>query len=429
MSKGKIIAAVVAFLVVGGIVAAVALGLGNTAPEVEAAEVVQTDLAVTVSASGKIVPGAKADVFAPTAGTIDAVAVVDGQEVKAGQVLAIMDTGPLELSVEQARAGVAGAKSQLSSIDKQAPTSADRAAADAGVDAAWTAYEPAQDAYDAFKKAYDETTSTVIRASMEPTLTALDIAAKQAYAGYASAVAGQAKTGLSFSAERAGANAAIDSAYAGLALAEQMLEKAQIKAPVDGTVLFNAIGVAPGADGQIAKVSAGAPIAPASAIFSIVQLDSVRFAAEVDEVDVDRVKKDMTGRISLDAFPGDELESKVSEISPAAQLTATGGTVFPVYFDVKGVDKDVLIGMKGDVSIEVNAVSGTVSVPIEAILDEDDEEYVFVVENDTLEKRVIVTGVLTDTRAEIIEGLQAGELVALPGSLDLSDGMSVRVKQ
>ncbi|TLM78523.1 MAG: efflux RND transporter periplasmic adaptor subunit [Actinobacteria bacterium] len=428
MSKGKIIAGVVILLGVVGVIAGVAYGAKNSAPEVEVAEVTKSDLAVTVSASGKVVPGTRADVFPPTTGMIAGVAVKDGQQVKAGQTLATMDTGPLEMSVAQAAAGVAGARSQLSAIDKQAPSQYDRNAAQAGVAAAWAVYEPAKDAYDAFKEVYDETTDTVVKQSMEPSLTALDISQKQLYAAYASAVAAESKTDLSFAAERDAAYAAIDQAEEALALANDTLGKATLKAPADGIVLFNALG-APGADGQAPKAATGAAVTPGAAPFTIVQLNALRFAAEVDEVDIDRVDLGMKGVITLDAFPGEEFASKASEIAPAAQLTATGGTVFPVYFDLTGTGREILIGMKGDVSVEVKAVTGTVSVPIEALFDDEDKQFVYVLAgDDTIKRRDVETGVLTDTRAQIVEGLQAGDKVALSGATELKDGMAVRVK-
>ncbi len=427
MSKRKIIVAGVILLAVVGVAAAMTLQAGGAGVEVEVAEATKTDLAVTVTASGRIVPGEKADVFPPTAGTIADVAVVEGQAVEAGQVLATMDTGSLELAVEQARAGIAAARSQLSAIDKQAPSGADRDAAQAGVEAAWAVYQPARDAYDSLKRVYDATDDAVLKSSMEPSLTALDISRKQAYAGYASAVAARAKTALSLSGERAAANAAVDQANASLRQAQDLVERSVIRAPRAGVVLFNALG-APGADGSVPKAAQGAAVGPQAAIFSVVSLDAVRFAAEVDEVDVARVEKGMRGLISLDAFPGEEISSTVSELSATAQLTATGGTVFPVHFDLKGSALKALIGMKGDVSIEVKAVTGTVSVPIEAIFDEDDEQFVFVIEGGVLAKRKVTTGVLTDMRAEILAGLEAGEEVALSGAVELVDGMPARAK-
>ena len=329
MSKGKIIAAVVVLVVVVGIVAAVALGAGNSAPEVETARVSKDDLSVTVSASGKVEAGDRADVFPPTTGVLDAVYVKDGQTVKAGAAIAALDPEPLALGVEQARAGVSAARGQLAGIDKQAPSSADRDAADAAVSAAWSTYEQARDFYDDFKEIYDETTSTAIQNSMEPTLTQLEIAKLGAYSGYQAAKAGQAKAELSFATERAAAQAGVDSAEAALSAAQNALAKAEIEAPIDGIVLFNALG-APGADGAVPKAAEGAAVTPGAAPFTVFQLGALRFDAQVDEADIDRVKTGMKGIVTLDAFPGEDVRAAGDQARIRGAATSTGGTVFPV---------------------------------------------------------------------------------------------------
>jgi multidrug efflux pump subunit AcrA (membrane-fusion protein) len=45
----------------------------------------------------------------------------------------------------------------------------------------------------------------------------------------------------------------------------------------------------------------------------------------------------------------------------------------------------------------------------------------------TLEKREIHVGIADATNYEVVSGLQEGELVALPGDVDLRDGMTVIV--
>ena len=100
MSKRtKIIIAVVAVLVIAGVVASFAMKAGGSGTQIKTATVAQTDLGVTVSASGKIKAGTRSDVYPPTAGTLKKVYVSDGASVTAGQKLAKMDTGPLQLAV------------------------------------------------------------------------------------------------------------------------------------------------------------------------------------------------------------------------------------------------------------------------------------------------------------------------------------------
>ena len=123
-SRTKVILAVVALAVVGGVTYAVASGgVGGAAVAVETATVEEEDLAVTVTAAGRVQSGIRADVFPPAAGTLAEVSVEDGDLVREGTVLATMDTEPLEAQVKQAQAGLAAAESQLAAVNKQEPSS------------------------------------------------------------------------------------------------------------------------------------------------------------------------------------------------------------------------------------------------------------------------------------------------------------------
>jgi RND family efflux transporter MFP subunit len=426
VSKGRIIAAVVALVVIAAIVAGVFISAQASVPTVSTATVSKETLSVLVTASGKMEAGQKADVFAPTAGTLSSVAVTDGQQVKAGQLIASMDTGPLDLAVDQAAAGVKAAKSQLDLVGKGVPTSADLEAANAGVDAATAAYNAAKGAYDAFNQAFILAGSP---ASMETTLTQLNVAQKQAFAGMESAESGRSKLSVAgrVGAQRAAANAAITQSNTGLQLAQDNLSKANLVAPIDGVVLFNATG-SPGADGSLPKAMAGTAVSPVSAPFTVVQLGSLNFDAQVDEADVDRVKTGMKATVRLDAFPSQSFDTVVSTIKPAAIQTTTGGVAFPVLLNLSSTGKSLLIGMSGSADVQVSAVADSITVPIEALTDENGKSFVFVVASGKLKKTEVKTGALTDTRAEITSGVSVGDVVVTGGLTGLQDGQAVRVK-
>ncbi|MHB9003021.1 MAG: efflux RND transporter periplasmic adaptor subunit, partial [Coriobacteriia bacterium] len=171
----------------------------------------------------------------------------------------------------------------------------------------------------------------------------------------------------------------------------------------------------------------GSAVAPGAPPFTIVDLNALRFRAEVDEVDVDAIEVEMGALVSLDAFP-ESFEATVSEIRPAATLTATGGTVFPVYLVFDAADANVLIGMKGDTSIVVDSVPNAVTIPIEALFDEGGATFAYKVVGDELQRVSVEVGTLTDTDVEIVSGLDAGDTVALSGPDELVDGMRVRVR-
>ncbi len=422
------IAAVVALVVVGGIVAGVVVSAQNAVPQVTVAKVEKQTLGVQVTASGKLEAADKADVFPPTAGTLDVVQVTDGQTVKAGDALATMETGPIRLQIAQARAGLKAAQAQLDAVNRGVPAAIDRSAAEAGVDAAQTGYNAAKARYDFVKSSYDATTPAG-KASLEGTLTAVLMSKQQAYAALLNAKSGQNKlsTAGKVAAAKAAARASVEQAGQALVLAQNTLDKATMTAPMDGVVIFNALG-APGIDGFVPKAAHGSPVAPQAALFTVVQMGALNFNAQVDEADIDRVKTTLNGRVRLDAFPSDTFNAKVVAIRSAAVQTTTGGIAFPVLLAVSAPGKNLLLGMSGSVDIEVSAVSDAVTVPIEALFDESGKKFVFVVSGGKVSKVEVTTGALTDVRAQITSGVEAGADVAVGNLSALKDGSAVRTK-
>lgn len=490
--KTKVIGLVAALVVVGGVAAAVTVGANRPAAEVDVATAMVEDLTVTVTAPGRVESGSRGDVFPPVAGTLAEVRVADGQTVRAGSVIAVLDTGPLDLAVAQAEAALLQTQAGLSAVDDRAPGAAELAAARKGTDAAWAAYRSAREAadsvrgqapgdsevsaasaatraakaaydqasksYDALKAAYDAAPSPSAETSLSAAAVALaqaeaaylgaqateqalrtadlsaqqsaaDAAVEQAHAGYLSAKAQQEKLEhLDLSPERSAARAGVMQARRALTLAEENRAKAELRAPIDGTVLFNALG-APSSDGAVPRAASGAVVGPQTAPFTVVQLDAVRFVAEVDEVDIALVDIGLDAAVRLDALPERSFETTVSEIRPAATLTATGGTVFPVYLRVNGSGDAVLLGMKGDATIEIERIQAVVTVPIEALFEDAEGSYVYVLgDGDRLERRRVEVGTLTEASVEIMSGVVAGERVALGGADELTDGMRVSVR-
>lgn len=445
MSKRtKIIIGVVALVVVGGVAAASFLQAQGGGPEVETATVTEKELAVTVTASGKVEAGVSADVFPGSAGTLDEILVSDGDEVSAGERIAVLDTAPLEAQVRQAEAGLAAARAQLANAGTAGGEADVRAAeaqlraARAGVTAAKSGRDAAETAYEAASDAYQQ--AKAVLPSTSPTLTTLAAQRDQAKAGLEQAKAGvsqaeagvsQARAGLARAkaadpaAQRRAARAGVTQAAEALALARDALDNATLVAPIDGVVVFNPAGGVPGG----ALPTEGSAVAPQAAPFTVVDFGALSFTAEVDEADIDRVKVDMNTVVTLDAFPGEEFTSKVTRINPAAQPTATGGTVFAVEIDLSGVEADVLLGMKGDADIEVSSRGSALTIPVEALFSEGGTDFVYAVKDGKLAKVEITVGATTDTEVEVLSGLSAGDTVALSGSTQYMDGMPVREKQ
>ncbi len=449
----KIVLAIVALVVVAGVVAFFLMRSQGSGPEIDTATATKETLGVNVTASGQITQGLHADIYPPTQGTLSAVYVKNGQTVKAGQKLAQMDTGPMKIQVEQAKAGLAQANAQVDAANQQTPSGQAISAAKAGVTAANAAYSAAKTAYsnsvttynnavkayDNAVRAYETSPSPVTQGAVTQASTAkaqassgkaqADAGVDQAYAGVKQAQAQLSKLqSTSTTASRTAAEAAAAQARQALSVAEATLAEATLKAPFAGVVVFNPTG-APGASGSAPIAAAGIGVGPQFAPFTVVDLKEPVFTAQVDEADVSRVANGMAASVTLDAFSGDEFKSRVLSIGKAAQATATGGTIFPVDLEMADTGVDLLLGMKGDASIEVSAVSEAIVIPVEALFNENGKNYVYVVEsNNTLKKTEISVGATTETQVQVLKGLEVGDVVALSGPTQYTDGMTVRVK-
>lgn len=490
--KTKLIAGLIVLLLVGAGAAAAVMGARSAVVEVETATVRVETLGVAVTASGQIEMGERGDVFPRSPGVIEEILVEEGQQVESGTVIATLDREPLELQLKQAEAGLAQAQSGLAAIERQEPATGDLRAARTATDVAWRQYQVAVRAAEGSggpgpmaaevqaarqvtleaRRAHEQATATfeaarraheasptaalegprlaaeavmtqtrqahVAAQQREAGLVAANTAAArqqalaardQAHIGYLTARAQQERLeSTDLSPERRAARAAISQARDAVALAQRNLDESALVAPVSGVVVFRSAGSAiPG--GPTVKPTTGTPVSPQAAPFSVVNMTSGQFVAKVDEADIARIADGQKVVIRVDAFPLAELSGVVTRISPIAELTATGGTTFPVYIKLDDVPADVDLrdGMQGDAEIEIEAISEAMTMPIEALFDEAGQTHVFVVTNgQTLARTEIEVGTMTETEVQVLAGLRDGDEIALSGPTELIDGLRVR---
>ncbi len=96
-------------------------------------------IAATVSATGNVIPDKQAKLTFPTSGTVSQVNVALGDKVKAGQVLAKLNTTDLENKLAQAKSTLSAAQIKLNQL-KSPATPADVAAAKAALNSAEAKY-------------------------------------------------------------------------------------------------------------------------------------------------------------------------------------------------------------------------------------------------------------------------------------------------
>lgn len=183
-----------------------------------------------------------------------------------------------------------------------------------------------------------------------------------------------------------------------------------ITAPFDGTV-------------TTMGVEEGDRVSSSEVLAHVTDYKKLKTMISVDELDVPSVKKGQTVEIKASAFEDETFTGEVTSV--AKEGTYENGVSS---FDVTiKIDKpgDIKIGMSTEVSILTNSVKDALYVPIEAVQIDGEEKYVNIQQSGTTEgaastKKVVETGISNDRYIEITSGLEEGQFVSLPITINES---------
>ncbi len=146
----------------------------------------------------------------------------------------------------------------------------------------------------------------------------------------------------------------------------------------------------------------------------------------INEVDIAKVRAHAPAVITVDALPGASFAGYVTEIAPASTNAfadssggSSGGTNSISKFSVKiafaRYDPRLRSGMSANVSVISQKRSRVVLAPLEAVPFTDLSGQVTVLDTaGKQEKRTIVTGLRNDTDVEVVSGLKVGEKLVVP---------------
>jgi membrane fusion protein (multidrug efflux system) len=250
----------------------------------------------------------KADftIVAPkVSGYIAEVLVEDNQAVKAGDAVAKIDDRDFQAALDQAKANVAAAESQIRSIDAQMKLQqAVIAQAEAEIGSAQAAVAFAKKDQARYQRLMNDGYGTVQRSQQAETALRQSTAAlRGAQAGL---IAAEQKVGV-LQTERENAVAERDRDLAQQHQAELNLSYTTIVAPVDGVVGARSLRV-----GQY--VQAG------TQLMAVVPLHAAYVVANFKETQLRYMRKGQPVRISIDSYPDVTLTGHVDSLSPASGL-------------------------------------------------------------------------------------------------------------
>jgi HlyD family secretion protein len=411
--------------------------------EVTLEKVQRRSIKETVSASGKIFPETEVKISSDVSGEIIDLYVKEGDSVTVGQILAKIKPDEYQSLVEQGEASVSTARSQreISSSNVQGSNAqieqlkADKKRLESQLDVARNNHQRNEKLYK------DGIISTSEFETSQNTLKSAESALAVGEATLRSA-----ESTLSSARENVRvAEYGINSANARLRELRTSLQKTIITAPVSG--IISVLNVEKGERVVGTLQMAG------TEMMRIANLHSMEVQVDVSENDILKVSLNDETDIEVDAYLGQKLKGKVSEIAnSASNISSAAGmslnsdqvTNFVVKIRIDPASyKDLLAdgrrypfrpGMSASVDIFTQLAENILTVPIISVTakeaekkevkkeDEDEipaskqsksndviKEIVFVAVGDTVAIREVKTGIQDNDYIEILSGLQEGE--------------------
>ncbi len=403
------------------------------------------DLDALVSAAGNIAAHTSDTLYFQTSGQVREILVQVGDQVKAGQTLAQLDTTDLEAAVVNAQLNLDTARLKLEETKAGADpmtlasARANLANAEAAYQAALAKYnlrgdqqtiaraqlDRARVALENARFAYEWALNDwlITPAKLEAKKQALDSAQEaydEALQAYYASLAGINDAALrAAEAQLASARSQLDNLEntptpQNLAIAEAQVRQAELSLKQAQLNLAKATLVAPLA-GMLTSVAVqvGQTVGAGTAVMGLADMSRLEITVSLPEVDVTRVQVVQPVTVTLDALGGRTLAGEVVEVALVGQ-TIQNVVSYPAVVRLTDSDPEVRIGMNASLSIVVARRQNVLLVPNRAIRTTGRQRTVTVYYQGQMITMPVTVGLAGDTYSEIVsDGLREGDLLVI----------------
>ncbi len=402
------------------VAAAVAQGRRANKVTVWTEKAARKDLRALVTANGTLQPKTKVDLSSSIMGPIVVLDVREGDTVRKGDLLLVIDPAQYRSAVDARRSAIAALEAEVIRSRESADLArrewqrADRQLREGILPAA---------EHDRARSAWEQQAASLARAERE-----------------------------------------LERSRAELASASDALAKTEIRTPMDGLVTRLNVEL-----GEV--VVTGTMNNPGTVLMTISDMSAIEAVLEVDQTDVPHLRVGQPAEVLVDAFPDRPLRGVVTEIgsSPIQRPSAISGQPTGTDYEVKVTLEEQPPGVRPGLTVTADVVTdtreGVLTVPIGALVlqqpgetgppaartrepgDEEgpvlarDEpasvasrarevEGIFVVEDGKVAFRAARTGIRGETDVEVLDGVREGDEVVIgpfKALRDLEDGKAVRV--
>ncbi|HUJ94291.1 MAG TPA: efflux RND transporter periplasmic adaptor subunit [Terriglobales bacterium] len=361
-----------------------------------------------VSTNGKVEPLQNFEAHAPVGTTVKRVFVKEGDHVRKGQLLVALEDSDARSQAARALAQVRASEVDVNGLHTGG-TQEEVLTAESDLAKARTAQDAAQRNLDALRRLQQQGSassgevvvaqSQLARAQADVKLLEQKLKDRYSQPEIARVQAQQAEAQSAYSA------------------AEDVLGKLNIRAPFDGIVYS-------------LPVRQGNYLNAGDLVLQEADLSKVQIRAFVDEPDVGRLSPGQKIEVTWDGLPGRVWGGKLTAV-PASVKLRGARNIGESTCTVDNADLKLLPNTNVGVTIVTAEHFDVLTVPREAIRQDDSQPYVFQIVDDRLQRRDIQMSIANLTKAEVTSGLSQNARVALvsTNSKPLHDGLAVRVVQ
>lgn len=359
-----------------------------------------------ISTNGKVEPVQNFEAHAAAPGSVKRVLASEGDRVKAGQLLVLLDDTDAKAQAAKALAQLRAAEANLKAVqaggtqEEVLTIRSDLTKAQAERDSAARDLQTVQRLQQNGAASPGEVQAAQVRLQKAET----DVQLLQSKL-----------TGRFSAPEIEKVQAGAQEARAAYDAAQETVKNTHITAPFTG-VLYQL------------RVKQGSYVNAGDLILQVADLNSILVTAFVDEPDLGKLAKDEKVQVTWDAVPGRTWEGKLTKV-PTAVTTLGSRTVGEVTCTIPNLDHRLLPNINVNVSIVTAQRDSALTVSREAVHDLDGRHVVYEIEDGKIKTQDVQTGTSNLTRVEILNGISEGTEIAL-GAVNaqpLHNGMEVKV--
>jgi len=361
---GALVIILIVFLVAGG--------SKNKVPEFKTVQASRDNIVQKVTESGKVEPVTSVDVKSALAGEVIKLFVEEGDKVKLGQKLVLIQPQPEEAQkVAQTKASIKSKKLDLEDAERDLKRKE-------------TLYEKGfiseQDVEDARKQ-------------YENSKIQLQLAQKQLWV----VLGGEENVDVE--------NLDLDG-----------IENITLKSSMEGMV--TSVNVE---EGEMITSGTQALGGGGTGIMTVADLNEMVVEANINEVDVGKLGKGQRVEIGFDAIKGKVYQGKVRKISPSG-TEEQNLVIYPVEVEILDSDERIRPGMTADLDIIVGEAENVICIPKHAVINKEGKTMVLIRKDGKFIPEEVILGLDDDVKVEVKSGVSENDTLMIPSQEGFGHG-------